>query len=404
MITKNVIKILLIIIVLALPTFAQKRRTTPAPRPPAATSQQFEQAKTKANQAREAGNLDEAIDLYRKAISYSHKWDEGWWYLATLLYEKDQYPEAVKAFNNAAALNPKSGAPIVMMALCEFRLGDYDNALVHMIQGRQRGVGDNPELKKVMRFHEGMLLLLKSEFEMAQKIFNSLSYDNVNTEQLFIATGLSILRIPSLPSQIDLKHPDYQMIRRAGYAQHLVAQLNTSDGQREYDRLAADFAKTPGIFYAFGRYQLYQQRNPDAAIEAFKKEIENSPTHALARLQIAYIKINNKEPQDGVKLAEEGVKLNPRLSLGHYILGRLYLDTGENPRAIEELEIAQRMSPDEAKIYFALARAYSKAGRKADADQARQNFTRLNAAAEAAAANGQGRATAIEENEEKPKQ
>ena len=60
-------------------------------------------------------------------------------------------------------------------------------------------------------------------------------------------------------------------------------------------------------------------------------------------------------------------------------------------------------APDEAKIYFALARAYAKAGRKADADQARQNFTRLNALAEAAAANGLGRATAIEESEEKPK-
>ena len=405
MITKShSIKILLCLAFVALPALAQKKRAPVAKRPVvAASSQQFEEAAAKANQAREAGKLDEAITLYKKAISFSPKWSEGWWYLATLLYEKDQYPEAVKAFNNAAALNPKTGAPISMMALCEFRLGDYDNALAHLIQGRTIGIGDNPELKKVLRFHEGMLLLLKSEFEMAQKVFDGLSYDNVNTEQLFVATGLSILRIPSLPAQIDLKHPDYQMIRRAGYAQHLVAQLNASDGQREYDRLAADFAKAPGIFYAYGRYLLYQLRNDEAAIPAFQKEIENSPRHALARLQIAYIKIKNKEPQDGVKLAEEGVKLNPRLLLGHYILGRLYLETGENPRAIDELEIAQRMAPDEAKIYFALARAYAKAGRKADADQARQNFTRLNAVAEAAAANGLGRATAIEESEEKPK-
>ncbi len=401
----HIVKILLCLLLTVLPALAQKKRPATVQRPAVtAPSQQFEQASAKANQAREAGNLDEAIVLYKKAISFSPKWSEGWWYLATLLYEKDQYPEAAKAFNNAAALNPKTGAPIAMMALCEFRLGDYDNALAHLIQGRTIGISDNPELKKVLRFHEGMLLLLKSEFEMAQKVFDGLSYDNVNTEQLFIATGLSILRIPSLPTQIDLKHPDYQMIRRAGYAQHLVAQLNASDGQREYDRLAADYSKAPGVFYAYGRYQLYHLRNDETAVSAFQKEIENSPSDALSRLQIAYIKIKNKEPQDGVKLAEEGVKLNPRLLLGHYILGRIYLETGENPRAIEELEISQRMAPDEAKIYFALARAYAKAGRKADADQARQNFTRLNAVAEAAAANGLGRATAIEESEEKPKQ
>lgn len=393
----------LLITLLALPALAQTKRAAPPPRSPVFNQPQFDQAAAQANQAREAGNLDEAIELYKKAISLKPKWNEGWWYLATLLYDKDQYAEAAKAFNNSAALNPKVGAPIAMMGLCEFRTGEYDNALAHLIQGRKLGIGENVELAKVMFFHEAMLMVLKGEFEQAERALNKLSYDNVTTEQLFITHGLAVLRLPQLPQQIGMTHKDRELIRQAGYANHLIAQLNASDGQQEYEKLARDYAQIPGVQYAFGRYLLYTQRNDEAATEAFQRELKNSPQHALARLQIAYIKLKNKEPENGVQFAEEAVKLNPRLLLGHYILGRILLDAGETPRAIDELETSQRMAPDEPKIYFALSRAYAKVGRKADADRARQTFARLNAAAEAAAAQGQIKGEAIDEgNEKKP--
>ena len=401
---KSLIFIFVIVTLIYLPVSAQQKRAASTPRQAPFNQQQFDEAVKQANQTREAGNIEEAIELYKKAITLKPKWNEGWWYLATLLYEKDQYVEAAKAFNNAAALNPKVGAPIVMLALCEFQLSEYDKALSHLVQGRKLGIGDNEGLAKVMFFHEAMLLTLKGEFEQSERFLNKLSYDNVSSEQLYLAHGLAAMRMPLLPQQIGATHKDREMLRRVGYAQHVLAQLNASDGQQEYERWVADYAKVSGVQYAYGRYLLYKLRLDDEAIAAFQKELQNSPNHALARLQIAYIKLKNKEPEDGLKYAEEAVRLNTRMVLGHYILGRMYLEVGKAQRAVEELEISQRMSPDEAKVYFALARAYSKVGRKADADQARQNFTRLNAAAEAAAASGQVRATAIEENEEKPKQ
>lgn len=390
-----------LLLVVSCAALAQQKRAATPPRAPAVNQQQFEQLSTQANQAREAGNLDEAIELYKKALPLKPKWNEGWWYLATLLYEKDQYAEAAKAFKNSAALNPKVGAPLVMLGLCEFRIGEYDNALAHLIQGRKIGVSENADLAKVMFFHEAMLLVLKGEFEQAERILNKLSYDNVSHEQLLITHGLALLRMPMLPQQIGPTHKDHDLLRRAGYAHHLIAQLNASDGQQEYERWVTDYGKVPGVQYAYGRYLLYIQRNDEAAIAAFQRELENSPRHALARLQIAYIKLKNKEPEQGLKLAEEAVNLSPRLLLGHYILGRILLDAGETERAISELETSQRMAPDEPKIYFALSRAYAKVGRKADADRARQTFARLNAAAEAAAAQGQIKGEAIEEADEK---
>ena len=241
-------------------------------------------------------------------------------------------------------------------------------------------------------------MLLRGEFEVAEKIFSVLSYENLNNEQLYIAQGLCVLRIPSIPGKVDRTAKDFEMIRRAGFAQHLVSQLNKSDGQIEYQRLADEYGKIPGVQYAYGRFLLYSMQNDDVAAEAFKKEIDNSPNHALARLQIAYIKLKNKEPQEGIKLAEEASRLNPRLALAHFILGRCYLDSGDASKSIPELELTRKLAPDEAKVYFALARAYAKVGRKADADIARQTFAKLNAAQEAG---GTGKADAIEDPDDK---
>ncbi|HEX4948927.1 MAG TPA: tetratricopeptide repeat protein [Blastocatellia bacterium] len=397
----NYASVLCLLLAMGFSAFAQTKRPAKPQAPPASNQQLFDQTAAQANQAREAGNFDEAIELYKKGITLKPKWNEGWWYLATLLYEKDQYADAAKAFKNSAALNPKVGAPIAMLGLCEFRTGDYDNALAHIVQGRKIGVGENIELAKVMFFHEAMLLILKGEFEQAERFLNKLSYDNVSHEQLMIAHGLAVMRMPMLPQQIGPTHKDYEMLRRVGYAQHQLAQMNASDGQQEYERWVKDYAKVPGVQYAYGRFLLYKQRLDEEANAAFLRELENTPKHALARLQIAYIKLKNKEPEQGLKFAEEAVQLNTRMVLGHYILGRMYLETGDAKRAVEELEISQKMAPDEAKVYFALSRAYAKVGRQTDAARARDTFARLNAAAEAAAAQGQMKGEAIEEGEEK---
>jgi predicted Zn-dependent protease len=112
-------------------------------------------------------------------------------------------------------------------------------------------------------------------------------------------------------------------------------------------------------------------------------------------MQIGYIKLLNKEPAEGLPYAEEAVKLHPRLPLSHYVLGRLLFDAGENARAIQELELAGDLRPDEPKVYFALARAYAKANRKEDAARARDMFTKLNQKAQEGEGRGEVRGDAL---------
>lgn len=351
-------------------------------------SQDFDQLATAASAAREADKVEEAIELYRKALVLRGQWAEGWWYLATLYYDQDKYADAAEAFKQTAQLQQKAGAPWAMLGLCEFQLTRYDDAQIHIDRGRQLGLGDNVELTRVMRYHQALISILKGEFEKGLETLGSLSYEGLKSEDLIISLGLATLRVGMTPKRIDLNYPDRDLIRRAGLAEHFAAQKNMSDAQREYDMLVRDYAKVANVQYAYGRFLLIN-RDDEAALAAFQREIQNWPKHTLARCQIANIKLRNKDIEGGLPFAEEAVKLAPRLPLAHFVLGRLLLEAGQNDRAIQELEIVSRMVPDEPKIYFALARAYTKAQRKQDADRARATFTRLSQSAQA---EGQGSA------------
>jgi tetratricopeptide (TPR) repeat protein len=353
------------------------RPAAPAPKDP---PQAFDTLAAEANAAREGDRLDEAIDKYRRALALRPQWAEGWWYLATIHYDRDDYAEAARGFKEAARLQPKAGAAWAMLGICEFQLARYDDALIHIQQGRQVGVNDNVELTRVMRYHEGVLSILKGDFERGQQTLGTLSYEGLKSEDLIIALGLATLRIGMTPKQVDINYRDRDLIRRAGLAEHFAAQKNMSDAQREYDLLARDYAKVANVQYAYGRY-LLANRDEDGALAAFMRELENWPKHVLARCQIANIKLQRKEIQDGLKYAEEAARQAPRLPLAHYLLGRLLLEAGQNERAVESLELTAKMVPNEAKTYFALARAYTRVKRKADADRARETFTRLSKAA-----------------------
>jgi tetratricopeptide (TPR) repeat protein len=340
------------------------------PSPPAPADQLSAQAE----QARLANRTREAIELYRRALAGRPQWAEGWAHLGSLLYGRDAYAEAADAFGKSVALDGSIGTTWVMLALCEFQLGRTDDALAHIRRGRELGTTPDPQFRQVMLYHEGLLLLDKSEFERAQETLALLSAEAVESEELLTALGLSVLRIrPSdlPPGESSLR----QLVARAGRAEHLAAQKKNDEALRAYERLKTDSPETRNVHYAVGRHYV-AVREPAKALTAYHEELQRFPDHVPARLGIAAIKAET-DPDAALAYAEEAVRLNPRIPLGHYLLGTLLLHTQDTDRAIGELELGRRAVPDDPRVYYALGRAYARARRPEDAERARATFKRL---------------------------
>jgi predicted Zn-dependent protease len=332
-------------------------------------SGKFAEYASQAEAARNADRLGDAIPLYRQALALKPSWAEGWFALGTIQYDQNNYKEAASALTKVVDLAPKQGTAQVMLGLCEFELGQDDSALRRLQEGRRIGLPDDPQLRNVALFHEGLLLQRAAKFESAQETLSSLCLAGVETNELFQILGMVVLRLR------DNTPPASVVIPQVGHAECLAAQKKFEDARREFNAIEQSSSDFPNVHLAYGRF-LLDIHDISAAIREFTQEVKNQPASPIARLQIAAAKYKI-DSAGGLPFAEEAVKLDPALPLGHYLLGLLLLDTGDYERALPELETAQQSLPRETGVYYALGTAYARAGRKQDAANARATFLRL---------------------------
>ena len=354
---------------------------SPAPAQRTSELASFAQLSTKADAARDANRLDQAVPLYRKALALRPAWKEGWWSLATILYDQNAYAPAARAFTKVVTLDPKNGTAHLMLALCQYELNQDDPAITNIKAARALGIQDKDQLENVLMFHEGMLLLRKRDYERAIEALKPLVKQGVQSADLDSALGMAVLLIsPKDAPATD--SPDHQIVLRAGRAEHASLRKQYDEAKNIYADLAQEVPDFRNVHYAFGRFYLDIQE-PEKAVSQFEEEIRRNPQHIRARMQIAAVKYR-VDSAAGIPYAAEVVKLEPSYPFGHYMLGLLYFDSVDTAHAIPQLETASRMVPTEAQFLFVLGNAYAKAGRKQDAARTRAAFRKLGATTDAA--------------------
>jgi tetratricopeptide (TPR) repeat protein len=354
---------------------AQSKKPSPKPSPPARgrPSAAFNDLVKRADAARQAGQLNDAISLYIEALRRKPDWPEGWWYVGTILYEQDRYSEARDALRNLTALEPKNAPAAALLGLCEYQTREYERALVNLQKARLLGLGNNQELIEVTRYHAAILMTRLEQFEVGFEILREFAREQRESPKIIEAFGINLLRMPFLPAELP---PDKrEIVLMAGRAAYDWAARRPREARKGFEDLVARYPQTPNVHYAFGAYLLLEEA--DAALAEFRKELEISPPHAPAMLQMAFEYVKRGEYQTALPLAEKAVQIAPNLFPGRNALGRILLEVGEVERAIKELEEGVRLAPDSPEMHFVLARAYAKAGRKDDAAREREIFTKL---------------------------
>ena len=334
----------------------------------------FATTSARAEAAREAGRLDEAASLYQKALALKPTWKEGWWALGTILYDQDAHREAARAFRRLASLDSKNGTAHLMLALCEYQLGEDASALANIEAAKALGVQTDGGLPQVLIYHEGMLLLRAARYERALETLQPLAAAGVEDENLELAIGMGVLLIRPAEAPPE-GSPARAVVARAGRAERRHMAKDFAAARRDYEALVHDAPARPNVHYAYGRF-LLATADLESGIRELLEEIEIQPDHVRARMQVAAARYR-VDSAAGLPFARQVVTLAPDYPFGHYLLGLLLFDTGDIARAIPELETAARMLPDEAQFQFALGNAYARAGRAKEAAQARAAFTRL---------------------------
>jgi len=349
----------------ALPAAAQKA--------PEAANPEFDRLSKAATDARIQNRTEEAIGLYRQALALRATWTEGWWFLGELLYDKNQYPEARDSLRHLIALDHNSGPGFALLGLCEFETKEYDQSLNHIYQARRIGLGDDPQVKRVVLFHEVLLLTRIKGYETAMQVLTSVVKDGGAGESLIVAAGLAGLRRPIFPEE--LPPGDKDLVERAGRAVCAMARRVPAETQAAFADLVAAYPNAPNVHYLYGSYLSANDR--EAGLQEYLKELALNPKHSEALATIALEYEARGELDTAISYAKRSVEADGQFFGAHAVLGKLLAGNGQVDQGIKELEIARQQAPDSPQVHFSLATAYSLAGKKQEAAKERAEFARL---------------------------
>ena len=355
----------LAVVLVAIPAFAQKA-AEPA-------NAKFDRLSKAATDARMQNRTEEAIGLYRQALDLRGTWAEGWWFLGELLYDASQYPEAADSLHRLIALNHNSGPVFALLGLCEFETKEYDKSLSHIYQARRIGLGDDPQVKRVVLFHEVLLLTRIKEYEAAMQVLMGVVKEGGAGESVIEAAGLAGLRRPIFPEEVP--PGDKDLIERAGRAVCAMARRDPGEAQKAFTELLAAYPNAPNVHYLYGQY--LSANDHDAALQEYQKELARNPKHTEVLATIALEYEARADLDTAISYARRAVEADGQFFGAHAVLGKLLAGNGHVEEAIKELEIARQQAPDSPQVHFLLATAYLLAGKKPEAAKERAEFARL---------------------------
>lgn len=333
----------------------------------------FNQLAAQAAAARAGGDTARAVSLYSQALQINPSWSEGWWYLGQMHYAANDYAEAVDAFTRFLSIEPNAAPATALRGLCEFELGEFDPSLKDVQRALALGAADDTRNAQILHYHEALLLTRLGRFEEALGSFAYFAKQNIASDDIFVAAGLAMLRLPLLPADVSASQRDEAAA--AGHAAFLLISGDTQGAADAFHQFFARYPDAAGVHYAYG-YLLYPT-DQDAAIAEFQREIAADPASPIAHTMLAWALLMENEPAAALPEARKGAAAAPTLSLAQLSLGRALLETGDVKSATPLLESALALDPQNLEIHLALARAYSEAGREDDARRERLTCLRI---------------------------
>lgn len=122
-----------------------------------------------------------------------------------------------------------------------------------------------------------------------------------------------------------------------------------------------------GAAYERARRLFYEVRRADLAEQELRRELAESPDHALAHALMALVANRRKRRAEGLNWAREAIRLDPGLAFAHYALAYLLNAAARYPAAAAAIGEALRLEPHNPHHHYYLSVIEDNRGHHRDA-------------------------------------
>lgn len=344
----------------------------------------FADLSARATAARQANDVATAVDLYRKAVDVNPSWQEGWWFLGTLLYDADQFPPARDAFQHFVKLDAQAAPGWAFLGLCEFETADYAKALHDVEHGLSLGADKEPQLGPVLLYHEALLLTREGQFDDALQKYAGLlrAMGGMSPKpSLLLAIGLATLRAPLIPKEVAAS--DTELYTSAGRVACYVLQGDYAKADAGFQDLLNKYPNALNVHYARGVYLI--ARDPDQAFEEFQREMKEHPSNTAAAKMLAWGLLSRGDAAPALPYAEVAAAAPDAAPFAKYLLGRALVESGSVERGVPYLQFAEKADAQNADVHVTLAVAYAQMGKPVLARREREIAMQMETGSQAVA-------------------
>jgi len=285
------------------------------------------------------------------------------------LVQLKRYTDAVPVFQKLVTALPDQSYPRYDLAVVLISAKQYDLALDALAPLLAANTQDPDVLSLASEVNEALgntpkaVALLRQAIVLSPSAadyyaaFAALCFDHDSFQ-----TGIRMM-------DVGLKHlPDNPAIYLSRGLLH--AQL------AEYDAAEADFRKAEQLdstqsvsAYALDLAEL-QKNNPQRALEKVQAQVKEHPESALLNFLLAKLLTDETPSADSAAFkqaldsVQRAVHLEPNLVSAHDLLAKMYLDTGQYDRAVEECHVALQYAPADETATYHLVIALRHMGQK----------------------------------------
>ena len=318
----------------------------------------------------QAGRNAEAENAWRALLKLQPTSAEAYAHLGFLESQQQRYAQAIPLYRKALALDPHMPALRMNYGLALFKAGELKDALATFESLLKEQPPSSPEVQRLKTLI-GMSHYGLKQYAAAVPYLKQATETEPQNLPFRLLLAHSCLWSKQYQCVLDVYREILNLNAESAEADMLAGEaldeMQDHSGAIEQFRNAVKAnPKEPNVHFGLG-YLLWTQGQYDGAAREFQAELDNVPRNAQAMAFLADSQIKLNHPEIARPLLQNAIHLSPQMQLAHLDLGIVEADMGHNAAAVRELKLAVKLSPNDVRAHYRLARLYQSIGRKQEA-------------------------------------
>jgi tetratricopeptide (TPR) repeat protein len=312
--------------------------------------------------------LSEAERQWQAAVQKNPQDAAAFASLGLVFSREGKFPEAVRAYKKALALDSTLPGIQLNLGLAEFKQGNFTAAIAPL----SAALAADPQSAQARTLlgisYYGAKKFAEASEQLAQ--VSKLDPSNVELHRMLAQSCLWAKKYDCALEeyrQVELHEPD-------SAAAHLLrgealdGLARTPEALVEFEAAARIAPREPDVNFGVG-YLQWKLANYDEPRKSFENELAVDPSHPQALAYLADIELRNNEPDKALPLLQKVVKQRNDIRIAYVNLGAILTQQKRYQEAAKALQRAITLDPSQPDAHFRLGRLEQAMGNMAAAEK-----------------------------------